>query len=62
MVYPSLVAAVLEAASPLWCARALSVYRFWRNHGYEIGALTAACRSLFRGPPMLKRWDSSKWR
>ena len=41
MVYPSLLAAVSDAADPTWRARALSVYRFWRDLGYAIGALTA---------------------
>jgi MFS family permease len=41
MVYPYLLAAVSDAADPSWRARALSVYRFWRDLGYAIGALTA---------------------
>ena len=41
MVYPSLIAAVSDAAHPSWRARALSVYRFWRDLGYAIGALSA---------------------
>lgn len=41
MVYPSLIAAVSDASHPTWRARSLSVYRFWRDLGYAIGALTA---------------------
>ncbi len=41
MVYPSLIAAVSDAAHPSWRARALSVYRFWRDLGYAIGALAS---------------------
>ncbi|MBS0269096.1 MAG: MFS transporter [Proteobacteria bacterium] len=41
MVYPCLIAAVSDAAQPSWRARALSVYRFWRDLGYAIGALVA---------------------
>lgn len=41
MVYPSLIAAVSDASHPSWRARSLSVYRFWRDLGYAIGALTA---------------------
>ena len=41
MVYPSLIAAVSDASSPAWRARSLSVYRFWRDLGYAVGALTA---------------------
>jgi MFS family permease len=39
MVYPSLIAAVSDASHPSWRARSLSVYRFWRDLGYAIGAL-----------------------
>jgi MFS family permease len=41
MVYPSLIAAVSDVAAPEWRARSLSVYRFWRDLGYAIGALLA---------------------
>jgi MFS family permease len=41
MVYPSLIAAVSDASHPSWRARSLSVYRFWRDLGYAIGALSA---------------------
>jgi MFS family permease len=41
MVYPSLIAAVSDASHPSWRARSLSVYRFWRDIGYAVGALTA---------------------
>lgn len=41
MVYPTLIAAVADASHPSWRARSLSVYRFWRDLGYAIGALCA---------------------
>lgn len=41
MVYPSLIAAVSDASHPSWRARSLSVYRFWRDIGYAVGALSA---------------------
>lgn len=41
MVYPSLIAAVSDASHPAWRARSLSVYRFWRDLGYAVGALSA---------------------
>lgn len=41
MVYPSLIAAVSDASHPSWRARSLSVYRFWRDLGYAVGALAA---------------------
>jgi MFS family permease len=41
MVYPTLIASVSDASHPTWRARSLSVYRFWRDMGYAIGALGA---------------------
>lgn len=41
MVYPSLLAAVSDIARPAWRGRTLSVYRFWRDMGYALGALMA---------------------
>jgi MFS family permease len=41
MVYPALLAAVGDVASPSWRASALGVYRFWRDMGYAAGALMA---------------------
>jgi MFS family permease len=41
MVYPTLLAAISDAAHPTWRARSLSIYRFWRDLGYAIGALLA---------------------
>jgi len=41
MVYPSLIAAVSDASHPAWRAQSLSIYRFWRDLGYAVGALSA---------------------
>jgi MFS family permease len=41
MVYPALIAAVSDNSHPSWRARSLSVYRFWRDLGYAVGALAA---------------------
>jgi MFS family permease len=49
MVYPSLIAAVSDASHPSWRARSLSVYRFWRDLGYAIGALSAGLIADFFG-------------
>jgi MFS family permease len=50
LVYPTLLAAVSDAAHPAWRASALGVYRLWRDSGYAVGALiggiTAALASL----------------
>jgi len=39
MVYPTLLAAITDHASPTWRASSLGVYRFWRDLGYAVGAL-----------------------
>jgi MFS family permease len=49
MVYPSLIAAVSDASQPAWRARSLSVYRFWRDLGYAIGALASGVIADFLG-------------
>lgn len=41
MVYPTLIASVSDSSHPSWRARSLSVYRFWRDMGYAMGALAA---------------------
>jgi MFS family permease len=40
-VYPTLLAAVGDAAHPMWRATSVGVYRFWRDSGYAIGAITS---------------------
>jgi len=41
MVYPTLLAAIGDVAHPSWRARAVGIYRLWRDLGYAVGALTA---------------------
>ncbi len=41
LVYPTLIAAISDAVSPLARASAVGVYRFWRDMGYVAGGLTA---------------------
>jgi MFS family permease len=41
MVYPTLLAAIGDVAHPGWRARAVGVYRLWRDGGFAIGALLA---------------------
>jgi MFS family permease len=48
MVYPTLLAAVGDAAHPRWRASAVGAYRLWRDSGYAVGALLAgALADLF---------------
>ena len=41
LVYPTLLAAIGDVAHPAWRARAVGVYRLWRDGGFVVGALLA---------------------
>ena len=41
LVYPTLIAAISDAVSPVGRAPAVGVYRFWRDMGYVAGGLIA---------------------
>ena len=41
LVYPTLIAAISDAVSPVARAPAVGVYRFWRDMGYVAGGLVA---------------------
>jgi len=41
LVYPTLIAAVSDAVEPRERAKAVGVYRFWRDFGFAAGALVA---------------------
>jgi MFS family permease len=41
LVYPTLLAAIGDVAHPIWRARAVGVYRLWRDVGFAAGALLA---------------------
>jgi MFS family permease len=41
MVYPTLLAAIGDVAHPAWRARAVGIYRLWRDTGFAVGALLA---------------------
>ncbi len=41
MVYPTLLAAIGDVASPAWRASSVGVYRLWRDLGYAVGAVLA---------------------
>ncbi|MCH7829702.1 MAG: MFS transporter [Proteobacteria bacterium] len=40
LLYPTLIAAVGDISHPAWRGSSLGVYRFWRDLGYGIGALS----------------------
>ncbi|MGW0476299.1 MFS transporter [Streptomyces coeruleorubidus] len=41
LVYPTLLAVIGDVAHPAWRARAVGVYRLWRDGGFAVGALIA---------------------
>jgi MFS family permease len=41
LVYPTLIAAISDAVSPVARAPVVGVYRFWRDIGYALGAVIA---------------------
>ncbi|WP_240323201.1 MFS transporter [Amycolatopsis ruanii] len=41
MVYPTLLAVVGDVAHPAWRARAVGVYRLWRDSGFAVGAVVS---------------------
>jgi MFS family permease len=41
LVYPTLLASIGDVAHPAWRARAVGVYRLWRDAGFAAGALLA---------------------
>jgi MFS family permease len=41
LVYPTLIAAISDAVSPVARAPTVGVYRFWRDAGYVAGGLLA---------------------
>lgn len=51
MVYPALLAAVADAATPAWRASAIGVYRFWRDLGFAVGAVVAGLTADRFGMP-----------
>ena len=40
LLYPTLIAAVGDISHPNWRGSSLGTYRFWRDTGYGIGALS----------------------
>ncbi|GAA1559548.1 MFS transporter [Kribbella sancticallisti] len=51
MVYPTLLAAIGDVAHPAWRARAVGVYRLWRDGGFAAGALLAGIIADLWGIP-----------
>ncbi|MFD1932432.1 MFS transporter [Nonomuraea mangrovi] len=55
LVYPTLLAVIGDVAHPAWRARAVGVYRLWRDGGFAVGALLAGAIAGMWGP------DAAVW-
>ncbi|MCH8273560.1 MAG: MFS transporter [Armatimonadetes bacterium] len=42
LMYPTAIAGLSDRMAPIWRATGLGVYRFWRDMGYAVGALSSA--------------------
>lgn len=51
LVYPTLIAAISDAVSPVARAPTVGVYRFWRDTGYVVGGLIAGAAADAIGFP-----------
>ncbi|WP_426765067.1 MFS transporter [Pseudarthrobacter sp. 1G09] len=51
MVYPTLLASIGDVAHPAWRARAVGIYRLWRDAGFAAGALLAGLIADLYGIP-----------
>jgi MFS family permease len=51
MVYPTLLATIGDVAHPAWRARAVGIYRLWRDGGFAVGALLAGVVADLWGIP-----------
>jgi MFS family permease len=51
MVYPTLLAAIGDVAHPAWRARAVGIYRLWRDGGFAVGALLSGLLADAYGIP-----------
>lgn len=59
LLYPNLIAAMADLAPPLWRARALGTYRYWRDTGYAIGALLLGAVADLSGEVVPAMWATA---
>jgi MFS family permease len=65
LVYPTLIAAISDAVSPVARAPTVGVYRFWRDMGYVAGGLLAGVAAdalSYSGRAQLQRRDRDRRR
>ena len=56
LLYPNLIAAMSDRASPLIRGKALGTYRYWRDTGYAIGALLLGSIAQFSHAALPAIW------
>ncbi len=59
LLYPNLSAAVADIAHPNWRGSAIGIYRFWRDLGYGIGALSLGAVASLAGTIEAGFWFTS---
>ncbi|MHA3056278.1 MFS transporter [Acinetobacter sp. ANC 4633] len=56
LLYPNLGAAVADLSHPNWRGSAIGIYRFWRDLGYGVGALSFGVVAHFAGAVTAGFW------
>ncbi len=56
LLYPNLSAAVADISHPAWRGSAIGIYRFWRDLGYGIGALSLGIAAHLSGQIQTAFW------
>lgn len=56
LLYPNLSAAVADITPPAWRGSAIGIYRFWRDLGYAIGALSLGLTASLFGAAEAAFW------
>jgi MFS family permease len=59
LLYPNLIAAMADLAPPLWRARALGTYRYWRDTGYAIGSVLLGAVANWGGGIVPAMWTTA---
>ena len=56
LLYPNLIAAMADISHPAWRSTALGAYRYWRDTGYAIGAVTLGLVAQWRNEVSAAFW------
>jgi len=56
LLYPNLIAAMADISHPAWRSTALGAYRYWRDTGYAIGAISLGLVAQWRNDVAAAFW------